>query len=147
MPLSKLEAQVVIHKPLAEVLDFVDDNHNDPLWQTSVLESIKVTDGEPRVGTIYHVKEKFLGRVIEQDWRVTARSSDGREWAAETTTGPFPMQTTMRFEEVEGGTRIIRTLSIDVGRFFSIASPVVAHIAKRELEMDFANLKELLEAS
>ncbi len=146
MPLSKLEAQIEINKPLTEVIAFVDDNRNDPMWQTSVLESVKVTDGEPAVGTVYHVKEKFLGRVIEQNWKVTERREDGSMWAAESTSGPFPMKATMRFEAIDGGTRITRTLSIDVGRFFSIASPAVVHIAKRELDMDFANLKELLEA-
>jgi hypothetical protein len=33
-----------------------------------------------------------------------------------------------------------------VGRFFKVASPVVGHIAKREMQNDFENLKELLEA-
>lgn len=146
MPLSELKATVNINKPLTEVVAFVDDNSNDAIWQTSVLESKQKTPGPVGVGTVYHVKEKFLGRVIEQDWCVTARNEDGTDWSAESTTGPFSMQTSMRFEAHEGGTRVHRTLSIDVGRFFSLASPVVAHIAKRELDMDFANLKELLEA-
>ncbi len=146
MPLSQLNTTININKPIAEVIAFVDDNKNDPMWQTSVLESVKKTDGAATLGTVYHIKEKFLGRIIEQDWRVTERNDDGSAWAAESTTGPFPMTASMHFESLEDNiTRIHRTLSIDVGRFFSLASPVVAHIAKRELEMDFANLKELLE--
>ncbi len=146
MPLSKLETSIEINRPIAEVITFVEDNANDPMWQTSVLESEKKTDGPATVGTIYHVKEKFLGRVIEQDWEVTARNDDGSAWAAKSKAGPFPMETTMSFETTGEGTRVVRTLSIDVGRFFKAASPVVGHIAKRELDMDFANLKELLES-
>jgi len=145
MSLSKLEAQIEINRPIEEVIAFVDDNSNDPMWQTSVLESEKKTDGPAAVGTIYHIKEKFLGRVIEQDWEVTARNDDGSAWAAKSLAGPFPMEATMEFEACGEGTRISRTLSIDVGRFFKAASPVVGHIAKREMDMDFANLKELLE--
>jgi len=81
MPLSKLEASVEINRPIEEVVAFIDDNRNDPIWQTSVLESEQKNESEPAVG-----------------------------------------------------------------RFFKVASPVVGHIARRELEMDFANLKELLEA-
>ncbi|MFQ5345579.1 MAG: SRPBCC family protein [Mariprofundus sp.] len=147
MPLSKLEVSIDIDRPVAEVIAFVDDNNNDPMWQTSVLESEKKSDGPPAVGTIYHVKEKFLGRVIEQDWEVTARNEDGSAWAAKSLAGPFPMETSMTFEACGDGTRVNRTLSIDVGRFFKAASPVVGHIAKREMETDFANLKELLETS
>ncbi len=147
MPLSKLEAQVEINRPIEEVIAFVDDNANDPMWQTSVLESEKKSDGPATVGTIYHMKEKFLGRVIEQDWEVTARSDDGSTWSAKSLAGPFPMEATMTFEATSSGTRVSRTLSIDVGRFFKAASPVVGHIAQREMDMDFANLKELLESA
>jgi len=146
MPLTKLEASIEINRPLHEVIAFVDDNRNDPMWQSSVLESEKRTDGEPGVGTVYHIREKFLGRVIEQDWHVTERAPDGSRWSAKSTTGPFPMQASMTFISIGDTTRVSRTLSIDVGRFFKLASPVVAHIAQRELDMDFSNLKELLES-
>jgi len=148
MPLRKLETSIEINHPIADVIEFVDDCNNDPMWQTSILESRKKSEGEPSVGTVYHVKEKFLGRVIEQDWTVTERSEDGSYWSAKSLTGPFPMETSMKFEAVGGDSTLVhRTLSIDVGRFFKVASPVVGHIAKRELEMDFANLKEILESS
>ncbi|MDQ6969873.1 MAG: SRPBCC family protein [Mariprofundus sp.] len=147
MPLSKLEASITINRPVADVIAFVADSNNDPMWQTSVLESEKKTDGEPAVGTVYYVREKFLGRVIEQEWVITARNADGKSWAAKSTTGAFPMETTMLFEADGDSTSVHRTLSIDVGRFFKVASPVVGHIAKREMQNDFENLKELLEAA
>lgn len=146
MPLSQLEAIIEINRPIADVIAFVDDCSNDPMWQTSVLSSEKKSPGEPTEGTVYHLKEKFLGRVIEQDWVVTERSEDGHYWAAKSTTGPFPMAASMQFEAKGDATVVRRTLSVEVGRFFKVTSPVVEHIAKRELEMDFANLKELLEA-
>ncbi|MBN4073325.1 SRPBCC family protein [Mariprofundus ferrooxydans] len=146
MPLSKLEASIKINRPIADVIAFVDDNTNDPMWQSSVLESEKKSDGEPVVGTVYYVREKFLGRVIEQEWVITERNADGSYWAAKSTTGAFPMEATMAFEGDGESTVINRTLSIDVGRFFKVASPVVGHIANREMKNDFENLKELLEA-
>ncbi len=145
MPLSHLTAEVVINRPLDEVVAFVDDESNDPLWQSSVLESSKTSEGPAGVGTTYHIKEKFLGRVIEQDWVVTERSEDGSSWKAHSTTGPFPMTTSMVMESVDGGTRVRRTLDIDVGKFFKIASPVVAAIAKKEITTDLEVLKALLE--
>jgi len=145
MPLSHIEVSVEINRPLRDVIAFVDDCNNDPLWQISVLESRQVSEGPAGTGTVYHVKEKFLGRVIEQDWKVTVRNEDGSYWAA-TASGTIPMETSMKFEATDLGIRIIRILNVDPGRFFKFASPVVAHIARRELETDFANLKELLES-
>jgi len=146
MQLNKLEISIEINRPISEVIAFVDDNNNDPMWQTSVLESEQKSAGQPGVGTIYHIKEKFLGRIIEQDWEVTARNKDGSQWSAKSITGPFPMEASMCFTATAAGTLVKRTIAIDVGRFFKVATPVVAHIARRELEMDFSNLKELLEA-
>ncbi len=145
MPKSHIETTITINRPLAEVIAFVDDCDNDTLWQTSVLESEKVSDGSVGAGTVYQTKEKFLGRVIYQKWEVLERSRDGSYWRAVTTTGPFQMETSMRFEAVEGGTKIDRALDVDVGHFFKLASPIVARTAQREVEMDFAILKDILE--
>lgn len=146
MSLNKLECSIEIKRPIKEVIAFVDDNTNDPMWQSSVLESEKITSGVARTGTVYHVREKFLGRVIEQKWEVTSRNEDGSAWSAKTISGAFPMETSMSFEAKGDSTIVKRNLAVDVGRFFKVASPVVAHIAQRELDMDFANLKELLES-
>ncbi|MDX8414377.1 MAG: SRPBCC family protein [Mariprofundales bacterium] len=146
MPLSHLTAEVTINRPLDEVVTFVDDESNDPLWQSSVLESTKIGDAPAAVGTTYHIKEKFLGRIIEQDWVVTDRNADGSHWSAHSTTGPFPMTTTMTMESSsEGVTKVTHILDIDVGKFFKIASPVVAAIAKKEINTDLEVLKALLE--
>jgi len=145
MSLSHLTAEVIINRPVDEVIAFVDDETNDPLWQSSVLESTKSSDAPAEVGTTYHAKEKFLGRVIEQDWVVTERNSDGSCWKAHSTTGPFPMTTSMSMESVDGGTKVCRVLDIDVGKFFKVASPVVAVIAKKEIATDLEILKALLE--
>jgi len=146
MPLNKLETSVEINRPIADVIAFVDDCNNHPIWQTSVLESRKKEKGDIGIGTVYHVKEKVLGRVIEHDWTVTERNDNGSYWSAKSSAGPFPMATSMKFEANGDSTFVQRTLSIDVSNFSIVASPAVGHIAKCELEMDFANLKELLEA-
>ena len=145
MPKSHIDASVHIDRPLPEVLAFVDDCKNDPLWQTSVLESEKTLEGPVGVGTTYHTKEKFLGRVIDQTWEVVERNEDGSFWRARSTSGPLKMETTMKFEAAGDGTRITRTLDVDVGHFFKMASPIVARVAQREFETDFAILKDILE--
>ena len=146
MPLRNLKTSVEIIRPVADVIAFVGDCKNDPIWRTSVLESRKKEEGEPYIGMVYHVKEKILGRVIEHDWMITERNDNGSYWSAKSSAGPFPMASSMRLEANGDSTFVQRTLSIDVGHLFIVASPVVGYIARCELEMDFAKLKELLEA-
>jgi len=147
MSKSKIEVSVDIKRPFSEVHDFLDDSDNDPLWQTSVMESKRSSDGPIGVGTIYHVKAKFLGRLWEQDWEVVEHDKDEHHWKAKTTSGPLKMVAELRYKETDGGThtRVIRSLEVDVGHFFKLATPVVERSIKRELDTDFEILKDILE--
>jgi hypothetical protein len=146
MSKSKIEVSVDIKRPFTDVHDFLDDSDNDPLWQTSVMESRRNnTDGPITVGTIYHVKAKFLGRLWEQDWEVVEHDKDEHHWKAKTTTGPLQMTAELRYKEMDGITRVIRSLEVDVGHFFKLATPVVERSIKRELDTDFEILKDILE--
>jgi len=146
MPEHTLEASIEIARPLADVIAFVDNCDNDPLWQSSVWETVQLTEGPPAKGTRYHVKQKFLGRIIDQYWEVTERAADGSFWRAKTVAGPFSMDVTMRFEATDGGTRVTRTMRLDVGRFFKLPASLITRIAEREVQVDFETLKLLLEA-
>ncbi|RMH59360.1 MAG: hypothetical protein D6678_07825 [Zetaproteobacteria bacterium] len=140
-----IEASIEIDRPLHEVVAFVDNCDNDPLWQSSVWETVQLDEGKPAKGTRYHVKQKFLGRIIDQYWEVVERSADGTFWRAKTVAGPFAMDVTMRFEPTQGGTRVTRTMHLDVGRFFKLPASLIATIAEREVRADFETLKLLLE--
>jgi len=146
MSKSKVEVSIDIKRPFAEVHDFLDDSDNDPLWQSSVMESKRTTGGPIAVGTIYHVKAKFLGRLWEQDWEVIEHTGNEHYWKAKTTSGSLKMEAEMRYTDLsEGQTRVTRSLKVDIGHFFKLAEPVVERTIRREFETDFAILKDILE--
>lgn len=145
MSKHKIEASIDIQRPFDEVHDFLDDSDNDPLWQSTVIESRRSTGGPIAVGTVYHVKAKFLGRLWEQDWEVIEHDANEHYWKSRTVTGPLKMETEMRYIEIDGGTRVTRSLKVDVGHFFKLAGPVVERTIRREFENDFAILKDILE--
>lgn len=145
MSKRKIEVSVEINRPFQDVHDFLDDSDNDPLWQTSVMESRRTSEGPISVGTVYHVKAKFLGRLWEQDWKVIEHDADEHHWKAQTTSGPLQMTAELRYQETETGTRVTRSLEVDVGHFFKLAAPVVERSIRRELETDFEILKDILE--
>ncbi len=140
-----IEVSIDIDRTFDEVHEFLDDSDNDPLWQASVIESRRSTGGPIEVGTVYHVKAKFLGRLWEQDWEVIRHDADEHHWKARTVSGPLDMVAEMRYIEIDGGTRVTRSLTVDVGYFFKLAGPVVERTIRREFENDFAILKDILE--
>ena len=56
------------------------------------------------------------------------------------------LATSLSFETDEGGTRLSIAGEAQLGGFFRIAEPIVVRMARRQMETDMANLKDLLEA-
>jgi hypothetical protein len=51
------------------------------------------------------------------------------------------------FEAVDGGTRVTFAVDADLAGLFQLAEPEIASMARRRLENDVADLKDLLEHS
>ena len=143
--MAKVQHSVVIGIPVKEVFAFVTDLANATLWQSWAVEAGYTSDGPRGPGTPYLYVAKFLGRRIESTGEITALELN-RRYAWKVTSGPIPMEAETVFEPFEGGTEVTAVWWGEPGGFFKLAEPIVVRMAKRQLETDFANLKDLLEA-
>jgi Polyketide cyclase / dehydrase and lipid transport len=143
--MSKIERSVVIDRPIDEVFEFVHDTSKDALWQSTLVESHQLTDGEMGVGTKVREVRQFLGRRIEMDWEVTDYEPSTRS-SIKTVSGPIPPTGSYLLEPVDGGTKLTAMGELDAHGFFKLAEPVFARITGRELEANLGHLKDLLEA-
>ena len=143
--MAKVQHSVVIGSPVEEVFDFVTDLGNAPLWQSWAVEARYTSDGPRGAGASYVYVARFLGRKIESAGEITAFEPN-RRYAWKVTSGPIPMEAETVFEPVDGGTKVTAVWLGEPGGFFKLAEPIVVRMAKRQLETDFANLKDLLEA-
>jgi uncharacterized membrane protein len=142
----RIEKSVVIDQPVEQVFEFVINAENDPLWQTQIQESKATSDGPFGVGTTTAQTAQFLGRRIETTAEITAYEQD-RSYAWKSISGPVPGEGQSIFEAVgEGQTKFTIIGDVDVGGFFKLAEPLVARSARRMMETNLANLKDLLEA-
>ena len=117
-----------------------------PKWSSSALESTKTSEGPIDVGTTTRSVNKFLGRRIEIESEIT-EFAPNRKFASHSKSGPFPVQASMTFERIEGGTRVDATIEAEPGGFFKLAEPLIVSMAKRQFQSDFDNLKDLMEAN
>jgi polyketide cyclase/dehydrase/lipid transport protein len=146
LEITRIERSIAIDRPVAEVWEFVHDTTNDALWQTTLAESTKLTDGPLEVGTRVREVRRFLGFRVETVWEVTEFEAN-RKSAIRNVSGPIPFSGAYRLEEVDAGTSFTVTGELDAHGFFRLAEPVFARIAGRELEANLGHLKDLLEAS
>jgi carbon monoxide dehydrogenase subunit G len=142
--MTKIERSIVIDRPVDEVWAFVHDTTKDALWQTTLTESEKLTDGPMRVGTRVREVRHFLGLRIEVAWEVT-EYEPYRKSAIRGVSGPIPLTGGYRLEPVAAGTRFTVRGELDAHGLFKLAEPVFARITRRELEANLGHLKDLLE--
>ncbi len=143
--MAKVQHSVVIGTPVEKVFAFVTDLENASLWQSWAVEANYTSDGPRGAGTPYVYVARFLGRRIESTGEITAFEPN-RRYAWKVTSGPIPMEAETVFEPVDSGTKVTVIMQGEPGGFFKLAEPIVVRMAKRQIETDYANLKDLLEA-
>ncbi len=140
----KIESSIVINRPVDEVFAVLSNIENNPKWSSGFLEAKKTSQGPIGVGTTWRAVQKALGQRIETEAEVTEYEPNRK--CTQRGKSPFPVKVQMTFESVEGGTRVNLRLEGEPGGFFKLAQPLVANMAKRNIEGDLANLKDLMEA-
>lgn len=140
----KVESSTVINRPVEEVFAILSNLENYPKWDPGFVEVTKISQGPIGVGTKWHAFQKMLGQRLEAEAELTEYEPNRK--ATQKAKSPFPMQVQITFGSVEGGTRVNMRLEGEPGGFFKLAEPLVANMAKRNIEGDLANLKDLMEA-
>ncbi len=141
----KIEHSIVINRPIEEVFAFLNDEQNDPKWQSGVLEAEQTSEGPVGVGTTVQEVRKFLGRRIESTYEITEYVPNEKV-SSKATSGPIPFKLSTTFDPVEEGTRVTVVGEAEPGGFFKLAESVVSRTFANSLEADFDNLKAILEA-
>ena len=140
----KVEHSIAINRPVEEVFSVVTNLENNPKWGSGLLEAVKTSDGPIGVGTTWRLVRKVLGQRLEAESEVTEYELN-RNYV-QRSKSPFPVEVRQTYEAVEGGTRISITLEAEPGGFFKLAEPLLKSTAKRDIDAEFANLKDLMEA-
>ena len=135
---------VLILRPIWEVFDFVTNPANNSKWQYGSLESVQISDGYMRAGTVFSSFGYFMGRRIQSDFEVIEFETN-KSYGFETISGPIQLQASYSFESLDRGTNVIVSSLINPGGFFKLIDPIVARVAKKQFKENFISLKELLE--
>jgi uncharacterized membrane protein len=142
---ARAEHTVVVERPPDEVFRFLTDLSNVPEWQSGAVE-VRAPDSLG-VGTTYVEVLKFLGKRFEATLEVT-EYEPGRRFSLRTLSGPISFRVRHRLEPADndGSTRIHVELEGEPGGLFRLAEALVMRNAQRQIEGDFATLKEMVEA-
>lgn len=141
----KVDHELVIDRPVAEVFTYLTDVDSLTEWQASVVGVRRETDGPTAVGTRFVEDRSALGRQVSSTIEVIEHEPD-RIFSVRVVSGPVRFRVTHTFEALDGQTRLRVHGEGDPHGVARMAGMLVARQARREFERDFARLKELLEA-
>jgi uncharacterized membrane protein len=142
--MARVEASVVINRPIEEVFTFAADMNKSSTWQSSVLETALISPGPVGQGTTYRHTMQFSERRLEATAEITDYEPP-RKYAWKATSAPFPLSGGMSFEAVNGSTRVTHSLEAEPSGLLALAAPAIVRAAQQQFEADLKNLKELLE--
>ena len=144
--MTTVETSVVINRPVEEVFTYVADPSNIAQWAGPVVEAKQTSEGPVGLGTTSTRVTQFLGRTIESTYEIIEYEPNNY-YKDKTTSGPVPIDSRMSFESVDDGTKVTIAGEIESSGFFKLAEPILARMAKRQMETDAQTLKDLLEVA
>ncbi len=116
----KFESSIFINRPVQEVFDFVTNPANDVKWRSGTESAEWTSDGPPGVGSTIKVVAKLLGRKIEVVAEITGWDPPHLS-SFKSVGGPFPFESTSKYEAQGDGTLLTETGPSPFGHFCSPA--------------------------
>lgn len=142
----EVTTEIVIERPPGIVSAYACDPDNAPAWYGNITSIAWRTEPLVHVGSRIAFVAEFLGRRLEYTYEI-AEYVPGECFVMRTAEGPFPMETTYRFEETrDGHTRMTLTNRGEPAGVSKLIAPMVVSAMRNANQKDLARLKEILEA-
>ena len=140
-----VEVDIVIARPRSLVARFAGDPSNAPQWYANIRTVAWQTEPPMAVGSRMDFVARFLGRRLAYTYEIV-ELVPGERLVMRTADGPFPMETTYTWADVEGGTRMTLGNRGEPSGFARVTASMMERAMLRATTKDLAHLKVLLES-
>ncbi len=138
------ETELVIERPVSVVCEYAANPENAPEWYANIDSAAWQTPPPLDVGSRVTFVAHFLGKRLEYTYEIT-EWRPGEVLVMRTSEGPFPMETTYRWEATADGHTLMKLQNRGQPSGFSrIAAPLMVRAMRRANEKDLIALREIL---
>lgn len=139
-----VRVETTIARPPAEVAQYAGDPTNAPEWSANITSVEWRTPPPVAIGSRMDFVAHFLGRRVAYTYEVVELVAN-EKLVMRTADGPFPMETTYRWQAAGEGTRITLRNRGNPSGFAQLTAPLLERAMRRATARDLARLKVLLE--
>ncbi len=137
--------QINIEVPKNKVAEYAANPDNAPQWYKNIKSVEWKTPRPFRVGTQIAFKATFLGKELAYIYEIV-KFNPGEDLVMRTSQGPFPMETSYRWEVIDDNAcRMILRNSGSPSGFLKLLAPFMELAMKRANKKDLKLLKFILE--
>lgn len=143
-PRLDVRVTAMIQCPVEVVAEYASDPTHAPEWYANISEVVWQTPRPLQVGTEVAFVARFLGRELRYTYAIVEHTADSL--VMRTAEGPFPMETSYRYESMPDGTTrmTLRNRGTPSG-FSRLVAPFVKIAMSHATSKDLAALKQILE--
>jgi hypothetical protein len=143
--MTHVDGQIMIHRPVDEVFDFVADERNKPRYNPQMRQAEQTSAGPIGVGTTFRAESTSRGRPVMMTIAFTEYQRPRRLTSA-THLSTMDIQGTLTFDPVPEGTRMQWSWNLKPRGMLKLMTPVIALIGRRQERTIWTGLKRYLEA-
>jgi uncharacterized membrane protein len=141
----KVEHEITINRPVADVFAYVTDPANLQSWQDSLKTIERPDDGPVRLGSRWTEKRTMMNRDTDASVEVVELQPDTR-FTIESVSGQVQMRVEHDFASAGTGTKLRVAGESKAGGMMKLAGPMVKRQIKQMVEADLGRLKQVLES-
>ncbi|MGZ4911067.1 MAG: SRPBCC family protein [Halobacteriota archaeon] len=143
--MTRIEESVQIHRPVEEVFTYTTDAKSWPHWHGDMQEAEQTSAGQVGVDTTFKGKNRMWGQTLRWTAKVTEYDPYER-WSLVIDSGSVIIDEELRFDPLEGGTRLTRVYDVKVSGLLRILRSRIIGSLRKQFKQDASTLKLILEA-
>ena len=143
--MAQIAGELVLHRPVHEVFDFVADERNEPRYNSRIRRAEKLSPGPIGCGTRFRAEAVTLGRRTAMTIEYTTYERP-RRLASSIHMPAADIAGTLRFDTVANGTRMGWSWVVRPRGLYRLLTPVIARVGRRQEQENWGGLKRFLEA-
>jgi hypothetical protein len=141
---ARIDGELFINRPVTEVFDFVADERNEPRYNPGIRRAEKLSPGPIGRGTRFLAEAATGRRTSGITIEYTAFERPGR-LASSIHMAAADIAGTLRFDPVDGGTRMRWSWELRPRGLYRLLAPVIGPVGGRAERANWARLKRFLE--